>query len=127
MTSHDLMNINPEAYKYTRSAVPSRSKWRLIDIIAINYIISTHNLHLWKAKNLLFFNHMLPVKIRPAIPKPWQVKHEIIKFASCFLPNFLYTADFYIQNTILRRRLLAFYRCIKIINLMENNDFIPLF
>ena len=23
------------------------------------------------------FNHMLPVKIRPANPKPWQVEHEI--------------------------------------------------
>ena len=25
----------------------------------------------------LLFNHMLPVKIRPAIPKLWQVEHEI--------------------------------------------------
>ena len=45
MTSHDLMNINTEAYKYTRSAAPSRSKWRLIDIIAINYIIYTYNFY----------------------------------------------------------------------------------
>ena len=45
MTSHDLMNINPEAYKYTRSAAPSRSKWQLIDIIPINYIIYTHNFY----------------------------------------------------------------------------------
>ena len=45
MTSHDLMNINPEAYKYTCSAVPSRSKCRLNDIIPINYIIYTHNFY----------------------------------------------------------------------------------
>ena len=45
MTSHNLMNINPEAYKYTCSSTPSRSKWRLIDIIPINYIISTHNFY----------------------------------------------------------------------------------
>ena len=29
-------NINAEAYKYKRSAAPSRTKWRLNDIIAIN-------------------------------------------------------------------------------------------
>ena len=45
MTSHDLMNINREAYKYTRSAAPSRNKWRLIDVIAINYIVYTHNVY----------------------------------------------------------------------------------
>ena len=45
MTSHDLMNVNPEAYKYMRSVPPSRSKWRIIDIIAINYIIYTHNFY----------------------------------------------------------------------------------
>ena len=44
-TNDDLMNINPEAYKYTRSSAPSRSKWRLIDIIPINYIIYTHNFY----------------------------------------------------------------------------------
>ena len=65
MTSHDLMNINPEAYKYTRSAVPSRSKCRLNDIIPINYI----NFTLMESQESLLFNHMLPVKIRPAIPK----------------------------------------------------------
>ena len=27
------------------------------------------------------------------------------------------------QHTILKRRLLAFYRCIKLINPMKNNDF----
>ena len=43
MTSHDLININPEAYKYTRSVAPSRSKWRLIDTIAIDDKIYTHN------------------------------------------------------------------------------------
>ena len=78
MTSHDLMNINPEAYKYTRSAAPSRSKWRLIDIIPINYIIYTHNFYTNESlQESLLFNHRLPVKIRPAIPKPWQVEHEI--------------------------------------------------
>ena len=45
MTSHDLVNINPEAYKYTHSVAPSRSKWRLIGIIPINYIIYTHNFY----------------------------------------------------------------------------------
>ena len=45
MTSHDLMNINPEDDNYTRSAVPSRSKWRLNYIIPINYIIYTHNFY----------------------------------------------------------------------------------
>ena len=39
------MNINPEAYKYTRSAAPSSSKWRINDIIPINYIICTHNFY----------------------------------------------------------------------------------
>ena len=43
MTSHDLVNINPEADKYTRLPAPSRSMGRLIDIIPINYIIYTHN------------------------------------------------------------------------------------
>ena len=45
MMSHDLMNINPEAYKYMRSVARSRSKWQLIDIITINYIIFTHNIY----------------------------------------------------------------------------------
>ena len=32
---------------------------------------------------------MPPVKIRPAIPKPWQVKHEINnEIGVTFLPNF---------------------------------------
>ena len=45
MTSHDLINIIPEVYKYTHSAAPSRSKWRINDIIPKNYIISTHNFY----------------------------------------------------------------------------------
>ena len=45
MTSHNLMNINPEAYKYTPSVAPSRSKWRLIDIIIKNYAIYTQNFY----------------------------------------------------------------------------------
>ena len=43
MKSHDLMNINPEAYK--RSDAPSRSMSWLIDIIRIIYIIYTHNFY----------------------------------------------------------------------------------
>ena len=70
------MNINPEAYKYTRSAAPSRSKWRLIDIFPINYIIYTHNFHTESQESLLF-NHMPSVKIRLDIPKLWQVEHEL--------------------------------------------------
>ena len=30
-----------------------------------------------ESQESLLFNHMLTVKIRPAIPKPWQVEHEI--------------------------------------------------
>ena len=30
-----------------------------------------------ESQESLLFNHMLPVKIRPAIPKLWQVEHEI--------------------------------------------------
>ena len=32
-----------------------------------------------ESQESLLFNHMLTVKIRPAIPKPWQVEHEIIE------------------------------------------------
>ena len=71
------MNINPEAYKYTRSAAPSRSKRRLIDIFPINHIIYTHNFTLMESQESLLFNHMLPVKISPAIRKQWQVEHKI--------------------------------------------------
>ena len=42
----DLMNINPEAYKYTCSSAPSRSKWRLIDIFTINHTIYIHNIYI---------------------------------------------------------------------------------
>ena len=92
MTSHDLMNINREAYKYTRSVAPSRSNWRLIDIIAINYIIYAQNFTPMESQESPLFNHMLPVKIRPAIPKPWQVEHEInnkigVTFFAKFLPT----------------------------------------
>ena len=93
MMSHDLMNINPKAYKYTRLAAPSRSKWRLIDIIPINYIVYTHNFYtVMESQESLLFNDniMLPVKIHPAIPKPWQVIHEINNEMGVmlFLPNF---------------------------------------
>ena len=30
-----------------------------------------------ESQESLLFNHMLPVKISPAIPKLWQVEHEI--------------------------------------------------
>ena len=30
-----------------------------------------------ESQESLLFNHMLAVNIRPAIPKPWQVEHEI--------------------------------------------------
>ena len=30
-----------------------------------------------ESQETLLFNHMLPVNICPAIPKPWQVEHEI--------------------------------------------------
>ena len=38
------------------------------------------------------FNHMLPIKIRPAILKPWQVEHGInnkigVTFFAKFLPT----------------------------------------
>ena len=41
-----------------------------------------------KSQESPLFIHMLPVKIRPAIPKPLQVEHEIIILALRFLPNF---------------------------------------
>ena len=43
MISHDLMNINLEAYKH--SDAPSRSMWRFNDIIPIIIIIYTHNFY----------------------------------------------------------------------------------
>ena len=42
-----------------------------------------------ESQESLLFKHMLPVKIPPAIPKPWQVEHEINnKIGFKFLPNF---------------------------------------
>ena len=42
-----------------------------------------------ESQESLLFNDMLPVKICPAIPKPWQVEHEINnKIGVTFLPNF---------------------------------------
>ena len=42
-----------------------------------------------ESQESLLFNRMLPVKIRPAIPKTLQVEHEINnKIGSRFLPNF---------------------------------------
>ena len=55
MTSHDLININAEAYKYKRSAAPRRTKWRLNDIIAINYIIYKHNFYTVKKPRISAF------------------------------------------------------------------------
>ena len=39
MMSHDLMNINPQAYKYKHLDAASRGRWWLNDIISI------HKLH----------------------------------------------------------------------------------
>ena len=45
-----------------------------------------------ESQEFLLFNYMLPVKIRPAIPKPWQVKHEINnKIGITFFAEFLLT------------------------------------
>ena len=43
----------------------------------MKYIIYTHNFYTNGKPGISVFNHMLPVKIRPAIPKLWQVEHEI--------------------------------------------------
>ena len=40
-----MQHCSTEAYNYTRSAAPSRSKGRLIDIIPMKYIIYTHNFY----------------------------------------------------------------------------------
>ena len=55
MTSHDLININAEAYKCKRSAAPSRSKGRLNDIIPIKYIIYTHNFYTNEKQKIFSF------------------------------------------------------------------------
>ena len=79
MTLQELMNINPEAYKYKRSAAPSRHKWQLNDIFPINYILYTHNFYSNVRPRTSSFelDAVLFVKICAAISKPWQVKHEI--------------------------------------------------
>ena len=41
-----------------------------------------------ESQESLLFNHMLPVKIRPAIPKRWQVEHEINKKIGVFCSRF---------------------------------------
>ena len=38
MTSHDLININLEVYKYKHSDAPSRSMWQLNDIFNTNVV-----------------------------------------------------------------------------------------
>ena len=45
MTSHDLMNINTEEYKCRHLDAPSRSMWRLYDIMPIIDILYTHNFY----------------------------------------------------------------------------------
>ena len=46
-----------------------------------------------ESQESLLFNHMPPVKIRPAIPKPWQVLHEINnKIGVTFFAKFLLTS-----------------------------------
>ena len=47
---------------------------------------------LMESQESRLFNHMLPVKISAAIPKPWQVEHEInnkigVMFFAKFLPT----------------------------------------
>ena len=41
-----------------------------------------------ESQESLLFNHMLPVKICPAIPKPWQVEHEINNKIAVFCSRF---------------------------------------
>ena len=86
------MNINPEAYKYTRSAPPSRSKWRLIDIMPINCIIYTHNFYTNGKPRISAFQLYAACKDPSSILKPLQVKLEInnkigVKFFAKFLPT----------------------------------------
>ena len=99
MTSHDLMNINQETYKYKHSNAPRRSMWRLNDIIlSIIYIITHLIFTLMESQESLLFHHMLPVKILQAIPKPWQVQHEINIEMSHLLCQI--SADFVLLNSI---------------------------
>ena len=74
-----------------------------------------------KRQESLLFNLTLPVKIRAAIPKPWQVQHEInteigVNFFAKFVPTLCVTY----QN---KEELLAFQRCITIIIAVKYNDF----
>ena len=59
MISHNLMNINLEAYKH--SDAPSRSMWRLNDIIPIIFIIYTHNFYTDGKPEFLLLKYMLLV------------------------------------------------------------------
>ena len=94
MTSHDLVNINREVYKYTRSVAPSRSKWRLIDIITTNYIIYTHNFYTNGKPRISSFQPYAASKDPSSyFPKLWQVEHEInIKIGVTFFAKFLPTS-----------------------------------
>ena len=69
-------------------------------------------------------NYMLLVKIRVAIPKPWQVQHEMnieigVIFSAKFVPTFvveLYASlknfnRFFSPLTSIKRRLFAFQQC----------------
>ena len=88
MTSHNLMNIIFEAYKCKRSSASSRSMWWLNDIIPVIYIIDTYFYSDGKPRIPAFKLYALLVKICPAIPKLWQVQHEInIETGITFLPN----------------------------------------
>ena len=67
------------------------------------------------------FNYKLPAKIYLAIPKPWQVQHEInTEIGITFLAKFVPTFCVIYQN---KQKLFAFQRCITIINPVKNNDF----
>ena len=118
------------------SVALSRSKWQLIDIIAMNYIIYTHNFTLMESQKSPLFNHMLPVKILPAISKPWQVQREINnKIGFLCLPNFcrLHVVElditlkplnkFYMLHTIVKRRLLSLGFILMYKNPKQNNIF----
>ena len=59
-----------------------------------------------ESQESLLFKHMLPVKIPPAIPKPWQVEHEINNkigftfFAEFLLNRFKYAAYHLKEETL---------------------------
>ena len=80
--SHDLMNINLEAYRYSARMHQAEVSVKLISRIYI------HNFYIGENQESLPLNYVLLVKIRPALPKPGQVQHEInIETASHVLPN----------------------------------------